>query len=73
MRREFEERTRLYRMYGATLERILDMHNISGDRSLIKKKLHESIKKSKRIIHFSRIKTEDLKTLINELNDFFPL
>lgn len=68
-----DEKARLHRSYGATLERILDMNGIQEGRSLAKKMLHKSLKRSKKIAHMSRMSNEDLKSLIDELNDFFPL
>lgn len=67
------DRNFLYRSYGYTLERIIDMHGINGSRSVAKALLHKAFKRARGIKTLTRLTTEELHDYIQEINNFFPI
>lgn len=67
------DRKFLYRSYGVTLERILDVNEIKGSRSIAKGMLHKAFKRARGIKSLTRLSTEELYNYIQDINNFFPI
>jgi hypothetical protein len=66
-------RISLYRSYGMTLERILDVNQIKGSRSVAKHLLHKALKRAKGIKTLTSLTDYELEQYIEEINNFFPI
>ena len=67
------ERDHLNKQYGLTLERILDLHGIEQNRSIVKNWIHNELKRKAGIVSVAKMRNEDLKHYIDLLNDEFPV
>lgn len=67
-----DERTRLRNQYWATIERILDLHGLDGNREFARKRVHKALKRGRGIISLSKARNEDIKALIDKINNELP-
>lgn len=67
-----DERDYLWKSYGAALERVLDLHGLDGNREFARRRLHNALKKGYGITSLRKARNEDIKALIDKINNELP-